>query len=311
MDHWKASGLNVSKILFKPEVDKNVALRNICTQDLSGDLDNVLDHRLISVSQLALEKKIQVYGDFSILNTDRATGAMLSYRVSKLHGEEGLPTDTIQFGFKGSAGQSFGAFLAPGITFGLAGDANDYVGKGLSGGKIFIYPPKESTLVPEKNILIGNTVLYGAISGKAFFRGIAGERFAVRNSGAQTVVEGVGDHGCEYMTGGIVIVLGATGRNFAAGMSGGLAYVLDRDNEFEINCNKSSVDLVDVNEENDIQQLKSLIEEHFQSTHSAVAKKILDEWTEALSHFVKVYPRDYRRVLEERKNKKSVELKIA
>ena len=309
--HWKASGIDVSKILFKPEVDANVALRNVCTQDLSGDLDNVLDHRLISVSQLALEKKIQVYGDFSILNTDRATGAMLSYRVSKMHGEEGLPADTIQFGFKGSAGQSFGAFLAPGITFGLAGDANDYVGKGLSGGKIFIYPPKESTLVPEKNILIGNTVLYGAISGKAFFRGIAGERFAVRNSGAQTVVEGVGDHGCEYMTGGIVVVLGSTGRNFAAGMSGGLAYVLDRDNEFEINCNMSSIDLVDVNEENDIQQLKSLIEEHYQSTHSAVAKKVLDEWAETLSKFVKVYPRDYRRVLEERKNNKLTELKIA
>ena len=311
VDHWKASGVDVSKILFKPEVDENVALKNICAQDLSGDLDNVLDHRLISVSQLALEKKIQVYGDFSILNTDRATGAMLSYHVSKLHGEEGLPVDTIQFGFKGSAGQSFGAFLAPGITFGLAGDANDYVGKGLSGGKIFIYPPKESTLVPEENILIGNTVLYGAVSGKAFFRGIAGERFAVRNSGAQTVVEGVGDHGCEYMTGGIVVVLGSTGRNFAAGMSGGLAYVLDRKNDFEINCNKNSVDLLGLTEKEDIEQLRSLIEEHFKSTHSAVAKKVLDRWEETLPSFVKVYPRDYRRVLEERKNKIQNELKTA
>ena len=272
---------------------------------------NALDHRLISISQLALEKKIQVYGDFSILNTDRATGAMLSYRVSKLHGEEGLPADTIQFGFKGSAGQSFGAFLAPGITFGLAGDANDYVGKGLSGGKIFIYPPKNSTLVPEDNILIGNTVLYGAVSGKAFFRGIAGERFAVRNSGAQTVVEGVGDHGCEYMTGGVVVVLGSTGRNFAAGMSGGLAYVLDRDNEFEIHCNKSGVDLVSVEEEEDIQQLKSLIEEHFQSTQSAVAKRVMNEWEQTLPKFVKVYPTDYRRVIEEQKNKKRYKLKVA
>ena len=305
IDHWKAKGLDVSKILFKPEVDNNVALKNVCSQDISGDLDNALDHRLIAISQLALEKKIQVYGDFSILNTDRATGAMLSYNVSRLHGEEGLPPDTIQFGFKGSAGQSFGAFLAPGITFGLAGDANDYVGKGLSGGKIFIYPPKESTLIPEENILIGNTVLYGAISGKAFFRGIAGERFAVRNSGAKTVVEGVGDHGCEYMTGGVVVVLGSTGRNFAAGMSGGLAYVLDPDKNFETHCNKSTVELFDVSEKKDIQQLKALIEEHYQSTQSAVAKKVLDDWEETLSSFVKVYPTDYRLVIEELKSKQN------
>ena len=309
--HWKASGVDVSKILFKPDVDEKVAIRNVCIQDLSGDMDNVLDLQLIKKSRLALDDKTQVYGEFPIVNTDRATGAMLSYHISKKHGEEGLPADTIQFGFKGSAGQSFGAFLAPGITFGLSGDANDYVGKGLSGGKIFIYPPKESTLVPEDNILIGNTVLYGAVSGKAFFRGIAGERFAVRNSGAQTVVEGVGDHGCEYMTGGTVVVLGSTGRNFAAGMSGGLAYVLDRDSDFEIHCNKSGVDLVSVDEAEDAQQLKSLIEEHFQSTQSAVAKKVLDEWEETLPKFVKVYPTDYRRVIEKHKNKKQNELQVA
>ena len=309
--HWKASGVDVSKILFKPDVDEKVAIRNVCIQDLSGDMDNVLDLQLIEKSRLALDDKTQVYGEFPIVNTDRATGAMLSYHISKKHGEEGLPADTIQFGFKGSAGQSFGAFLAPGVTFGLSGDANDYVGKGLSGGKIFIYPPKESTLVPEDNILIGNTVLYGAVSGKAFFRGIAGERFAVRNSGAQTVVEGVGDHGCEYMTGGTVVVLGSTGRNFAAGMSGGLAYVLDRDSDFEIHCNKSGVDLVSVDEAEDAQQLKSLIEEHFQSTQSAVAKKVLDEWEETLPKFVKVYPTDYRRVIEKHKNKKQNELQVA
>ena len=309
--HWKASGVDVSKILFKPDVDEKVAIRNVCIQDLSGDMDNVLDLQLIEKSRLALDDKTQVYGEFPIVNTDRATGAMLSYHISKKYGEEGLPADTIQFGFKGSAGQSFGAFLAPGITFGLSGDANDYVGKGLSGGKIFIYPPKESTLVPEDNILIGNTVLYGAISGKAFFRGIAGERFAVRNSGAQTVVEGVGDHGCEYMTGGTVVVLGSTGRNFAAGMSGGLAYVLDRESDFEIHCNKSGVDLVSVDEAEDAQQLKSLIEEHFQSTQSAVAKKVLDEWEETLPKFVKVYPTDYRRVIEKHKNKKQNELQVA
>jgi glutamate synthase (NADPH) large chain len=301
VDHWKAYGVDVSRILYKPDVEDSVAIRNVRTQDLSGDMDNVLDHKLIEMSQLALENKTQVYGDLPIVNTDRATGAMLSYRISKKYGEEGLPADTIQFGFKGSAGQSFGAFLAPGVTFGLAGDANDYVGKGLSGGKIFIYPPKNSTLVPEDNILIGNTVLYGAISGKAFFRGIGGERFAVRNSGAQAVVEGVGDHGCEYMTGGTVVVLGATGRNFAAGMSGGLAYVLDRDNSFPIHCNQSIVDLLPVEEPEDVEQLKSLIEEHFKSTQSSVAKRVLDEWEETLPKFVKVYPRDYRRVLEEQK----------
>ena len=306
VDHWKASGLDVSKILFKPEVDEKVALRNVCTQDLSGDLDNALDHKLIEMSRLALEKKTQVYGDLPILNTDRATGAMLSYRISKLHGEEGLPADTIQFGFTGSAGQSFGAFLAPGVTFGLAGDANDYVGKGLSGGRLIIYPPKDSTLVPEENILIGNTVLYGAVSGKAFFRGVAGERFAVRNSGAQAVVEGVGDHGCEYMTGGTVVVLGSTGRNFAAGMSGGLAYVLDRDNSFPIHCNQSIVDLLPVEEPEDVQQLRDLIEEHFKSTQSSVAKKVLDEWEETLPKFIKIYPTDYRRVLEESKRKEEV-----
>ena len=300
-DHWKAHGVDVARILHKPDVDSSVAIRNVRTQDLSGDMDNALDHRLIKMSEPALENKEKVQGDISIVNTDRATGAMLSYRISKKYGEEGLPDETIQINFKGSAGQTFGGFLAPGVTFKLAGDANDYVGKGLSGGKIIIYPPNESTLVPEENILIGNTVLYGAVSGKAFFRGIGGERFAVRNSGAHTVVEGVGDHGCEYMTGGTVVVLGETGRNFAAGMSGGLAYVLDRDNSFPIHCNQSAVDLVAVEEPEDVEHLKSLIVEHFQNTQSSVAKKILDEWEATLPKFIKVYPRDYRRVLEEQK----------
>ncbi len=303
IEHWKAHGVDVSRILHKPDVGSNVAIHNVCTQDLSGDLDNALDHCLIKMSQAALENQQKVLGDTPITNTDRATGAMLSYQISKKYGEEGLPSDTICLNFKGSAGQSFGAFLAPGVTFNLAGDANDYVGKGLSGGKIIIYPPKESTLVPEENILIGNTVLYGAVSGKAFFRGIGGERFAVRNSGAHAVVEGVGDHGCEYMTGGTVVVLGETGRNFAAGMSGGLAYVLDRNNNFPIHCNQSIVDLVPVEEPEDIQQLKGLIEEHFQYTQSSVAKKVLDDWEATLPKFIKVYPMDYRRVLEERKRR--------
>ena len=302
-EHWKAHGVDVSRILHKPDVGSDVAIRNVCTQDLSGDLDNALDHRLIKMSQAALENQQKVQEDISIVNTDRATGAMLSYQISKTYGEEGLPSNTICLNFKGSAGQSFGAFLAPGVTFNLAGDANDYVGKGLSGGKIIIYPPEESTLVPEENILIGNTVLYGAVSGKAFFRGIGGERFAVRNSGAHAVVEGVGDHGCEYMTGGTVVVLGETGRNFAAGMSGGLAFVLDRDNSFPIHCNQSIVDLVPVEEAEDIELLKGLIEEHFQYTQSSVAKEVLDEWEETLPKFIKVYPMDYRRVVEERKKR--------
>jgi len=310
VDHWKASGLDVGRILFKPQVDESVALHNTCTQDLSGDLDNALDHQLIKISQPALDNNYQVNEDLYIGNTDRATGAMLSYQISKKFGEEGLSSDTIQFNFKGSAGQSFGAFLAPGVTFRLSGDANDYLGKGLSGGKVIVYPPKESTIVPEKNILIGNTVLYGAISGKSFSRGIAGERFAVRNSGAHAVVEGVGDHGCEYMTGGIVVVLGSTGRNFAAGMSGGLAYVLDRVGEFEIHCNKNIVDLLPVEEDEDINQLKSLVEEHFLYTQSTVAQKVLDEWEETLPKFIKIYPRDYRRIIEERKKKKQDELHI-
>jgi glutamate synthase domain-containing protein 3 len=310
VDHWKARELDVDRILFKPQVDEGVALYNICTQDLSGDLNNALDHQLIKISQSALDNNSQVNEDLSIGNTDRAVGAMLSYQISKKFGEEGLSPDTIQFNFKGSAGQSFGAFLAPGVTFRLAGDANDYLGKGLSGGKIIVYPPKESTIIPEKNILIGNTVLYGAISGKSFSRGIAGERFAVRNSGAHAVVEGVGDHGCEYMTGGIVVVLGSTGRNFAAGMSGGLAYVLDRVGEFEIHCNKNIVDLLPVEEDEDINQLKSLVEEHFLYTQSSVAKIVLDEWEETLPKFIKVYPRDYRRIIEERKKKKQGELLV-
>ncbi len=306
VDHWKAHGVDVSRILYKPDVDAAVPIRNICTQDLSGDLNDILDHKLIKMSAAALENKQQIKEEVPIVNTDRATGAMLSYRISKKYGEEGLPSDTICFNFKGSAGQSFGAFLAPGVTFNLAGDANDYVGKGLSGGKIIVYPPAESTLVAEDNILIGNTILYGAVSGQAFFRGIGGERFAVRNSGAQTVVEGVGDHGCEYMTGGVVVVLGSTGRNFAAGMSGGLAYVLDRDNTFPIHCNQSIVDLLPVDESEDILQLKGLIEKHFQYTQSSVAKKVLDEWEETLPKFIKIYPTDYRRVLEERKRKDEI-----
>jgi glutamate synthase domain-containing protein 3 len=304
--HWKSQGLDFSKILFKAEVNSDVAIRNVCTQDLSGDIgEGCLDRKLIRECQPAIEHQKPVQVTTLIGNMDRATGAMLSYEISKRYEEKGLPEDTIRIDFKGSAGQSFGAFLAPGVTFTLRGDANDYVGKGLSGGHVVVSPAEESPIVPEENIIIGNVALYGAIAGQAFFRGVAGERFAVRNSGAQTVVEGVGDHGCEYMTGGCVVVLGETGRNFAAGMSGGIAYVLDRDGQFPIHCNQSIVDLLPVKEEEDIMELKNLIEEHKKLTGSTLAEKILNEWEAMLPKFVKVYPTDYRRVLEERKKKQA------
>lgn len=251
-----------------------------------------------------MDSKTPVEFESPIINTNRATGAMLSYNISKKYGEEGLQPDTITVNFTGSAGQSFGAFLAPGVTFNLAGDANDYLGKGLSGGKIAVYPSHKATFTPEENIIVGNVLLYGAISGKAFVRGIAGERFGIRNSGCHAVVEGIGDHGCEYMTGGVVVVLGETGRNFAAGMSGGIAYILDRNKTFDIHCNKGLVDLLPVEEDEDISLLKNLIEEHYEATQSSVARKVLEEWEATLPQFVKVYPEDYRRVIEERKLKK-------
>jgi glutamate synthase domain-containing protein 3 len=228
---------------------------------------------------------------------------MLSYQISKKFGEEGLPEDTISINFKGSAGQSFGAFLAKGVTFNLLGDANDYVGKCLSGGKIIVRPSPESTIVPEENVIAGNVIMYGATGGKIFLRGLVGERFCVRNSGGEAVVEGIGDHGCEYMTGGTVVVLGKTGRNFAAGMSGGIAFVLDQNKNFDLHCNKDLVDLVSVEEDEDIKQLKFLIQEHYQYTQSTVAKNILEKWEETLDQFVKVFPRDYKRVLMERKQR--------
>jgi glutamate synthase domain-containing protein 3 len=241
----------------------------------------------------------------AIRNTNRTVGTILSSHIARRYGMEGLPDlpgnppGTIKIKFNGSAGQSFGAFLSRGVTFELEGDTNDYVGKGLSGGRIIVYPPKGATFAPEENILIGNVVLYGAICGEAFFRGVAGERFGVRNSGGYAVVEGVGDHGCEYMTGGRVVVLGTTGRNFAAGMSGGLAYIWDRDGDFAKKCNMGMVALFPVKEESDIIELRSLIDKHYRYTHSTVARQVLANWDKVLPQFVKVYPLDYRRVIEE------------
>jgi glutamate synthase (NADPH) large chain len=228
----------------------------------------------------------------------RTVGAMLSGEIARRHGSNGLREDTIRIEFSGSAGQSFGAFLVKGVSLVLEGDANDYVGKGLSGGKIVVFPPRGSTFKPEENILIGNTVLYGATSGEAYFNGVAGERFAVRNSGAVAVVEGVGDHGCEYMTNGTVVILGRTGRNFGAGMSGGIAYVFDEDGDFaRVRCNRAGVDLDPIFETNDIVQLHQLINRHLEYTGSPQARRILENWPEALRHFVKVFPHEYKRVL--------------
>jgi glutamate synthase domain-containing protein 3 len=233
-----------------------------------------------------------------IRNVDRTTGAMLSGEIARKHGSKGLEPDTIHFTFTGSAGQSFGAFLAKGVTLELEGDSNDYVGKGLSGGRIIVYPPRRSTFLPEKNILVGNVVLYGATSGEAFFNGRAGERFAVRNSGATAVVEGVGDHGCEYMTNGLVIVINDTGKNFAAGMSGGIAYVFDESGEFQLNrCNKTSVDLEPVENEKDKELLRYWIARHAEETGSPRANWILENWDQMLDKFVKVFPHEYKRVL--------------
>ena len=312
VDHWKAHGVDVSRLLAPVKPAEGVAVYNCETQN--HGLEKALDHQLIKGARKAIDGGKPVSLEFPIKNTNRTVGAMMSGEIALKHGHAGLPDDTIHVKFTGNAGQSFGAWLAKGVSFELVGDANDYVGKGLSGGRIAIYPSPKSPLVPEENIIVGNTVLYGAIAGECYFRGIGGERFAVRNSGATAVVEGCGDHGCEYMTGGVVVVLGETGRNFAAGMSGGIAYVLDEAGRFESLCNMGMVELepIDANEADDgsadvgsdpmrfdARRLKGLIENHHRYTGSARAKHILDNWDAMLPRFVKVVPVDYRRALKE------------
>ena len=264
--------------------------------------------QLLELAMPTLKKGSPVNIELPIINTDRTVGTILSNEVAKSQGGNTLPEDTIKIKFIGSAGQSLGAFLAQGISIDLEGDANDYVGKGLSGGKIAIYPPRSSNFIPEENIIAGNVCLYGATGGKAFFRGHAAERFCVRNSGAQAVIEGVGDHGCEYMTGGRAVILGPTGRNFAAGMSGGVAYIWDPNNEFPPNCNMEMVNLEKVADKEDIEELRSLIAQHEKVTGSTIANNILNNWNQSLSHFIKVMPIDYKRVLEERKQAAEKEL---
>jgi glutamate synthase (NADPH/NADH) large chain len=299
VDHWKAKGLDLSAILAPAKVVFE-GTEFYKTQDQDHGLDKALDNELIRLAQPALESGEKVFIEHEVININRVVGTMLSNEVAKRYKEEMLPEDTINIKLNGSAGQSLGAFLAKGITITVEGDANDYVGKGLSGGKIIIYPPKESSFKAEENIIAGNVNLYGATSGEAYIRGIAAERFCVRNSGASAVVEGIGDHGCEYMTGGRVVILGATGRNFGAGMSGGIAYVLDPEGKFEKQCNMESFELENVSNAEDILELKTLISNHYKYTDSPVAKKVLDDWENMLSQFVKVMPTDYKRVLAER-----------
>jgi glutamate synthase (NADPH/NADH) large chain len=301
IEHWKAKGLDLTPMLQLPDVPDDVA--TYCCEVQDHGLDKALDNTLIDLSRDALEHRQPVGIKLQIRNSNRVVGTMLSGEVAKRYGEDGLPDDTINCLFQGSAGQSFGAFLAKGISMTLEGDSNDYFAKGISGGRIVVYPPENSTFVAEETTIVGNVVLYGATGGKVFIRGLAGERFAVRNSGAHAVVEGVGDHGCEYMTGGTVVILGTTGRNFAAGMSGGVAYVLDQDGSFQRHCNLDMVGLEPVVEEEDRTQLRQLIEEHLHNTKSLTAQRVLESWDDVLPQFVKVMPHDYKRVLEERKER--------
>jgi glutamate synthase domain-containing protein 2/glutamate synthase domain-containing protein 3 len=294
-DHWKAKDLDLSAILYYPEMPSRIARR--CVQAQDHGLSEALDYKLIDHARDSIENGTPIEIKLPIRNVHRTVGAMLSGEIARRHGSAGLPDNTIRFQFSGSAGQSFGAFLAKGVTLELEGDANDYVGKGLSGGRLIVYPPRTATFQPEENILIGNVALYGATSGEAFFNGMAGERFAVRNSGACAVVEGLGDHGCEYMTRGTVVVLGKCGRNFAAGMSGGIAYVLDEKGDFAAKrCNTAGVDLEPVSAE-DVDLLYAIVSSHVDATDSVRGKWVLENWENMLPKFVKVFPHEYKRVL--------------
>jgi glutamate synthase (NADPH) large chain len=294
--HWKAKGIDLSSILYSPALPSRVARRRMQAQD--HGLNQALDHQLIAKAAPALKSKTPVTATFAIRNVHRTVGAMLGGEIARRYGSAGLPDGTIHFKFNGSAGQSFGAFVPSGVTLELEGDSNDYLGKGLSGGRIIAYPPKTSSFLPEESILVGNVVLYGATGGEAFLNGIAGERFAVRNSGATAVVEGVGDHGCEYMTKGTVVVLGMTGRNFAAGMSGGIAYIFDEQGDFAIRrCNQASVDLEPLVAQEDVDRVRGLLERHRDLTGSPRAAWILEHWADAQPRFIKVFPHEYKRVL--------------
>jgi glutamate synthase (ferredoxin) len=293
--HWKAKGLDLSDLLHKPDVP--YPIRWVTRQD--HGLDKALDNQLLELARPALERAEPVEIRLPIRNIQRTVGTILGSEVSRKYGLEGLPEDTIKIHFEGSAGQSFGAFVPRGISLFVEGDANDYCGKGLSGGKIAVKAPAAAGFDPAENIITGNVVLYGATGGEAYFNGVAGERFCVRNSGASAVVEGVGDHGCEYMTGGRVVILGPTGRNFGAGMSGGIAYVLDETGEFPARCNLEMVELEPIDPE-DAETIQRLVRRHFQYTRSKLADDVLRKWETKASRFVKVFPMDYKRALSDR-----------
>jgi glutamate synthase (ferredoxin) len=295
--HWKHGGLDFSALFHKPEVAHSIY--NDGKQALAAELEEVLDQKLLELAAPALERGEKVEIALPIQNTDRTVGAILGSEVSLAHGEEGLPEDTIRMRFKGSAGQSLGAFCTRGMTFEVSGDTNDYCGKGLCGAKIIVKVPEGSSFDASQNIITGNVVLYGATSGEAYFQGLAGERFCVRNSGATTVVEGVGENGCEYMTGGLAVILGKTGRNFGAGMSGGIAYVLDEEGDFASRVNPETVDL-DPLDEDDLETIQRLVRRHFQYTRSEKADDVLRKWETMAPKFVKVFPRDYKRALTDR-----------
>jgi len=297
VNHWKAHGIDLSKILYQAEVGEHE--KRYCTMTQEHGLDKSLDRTaLLALCEPAIQRKESVCATLPIRNTNRVVGTIVGYEVTKAYGAQGLPDDTIHLKFTGSAGQSFGAFIPNGMTLELEGDANDYVGKGLSGGRIIVYPSKDASFVPEENIIIGNVGFYGATSGEAFIRGMAGERFCVRNSGLHAVVEAIGDHGCEYMTGGMVIILGKTGRNFAAGMSGGVAYVYDADDLLPANCNHEMVALSAIDDPLEMAELQLMIERHIRYTGSELGKAILADQSTLRTRFVKVMPHDYRRALE-------------
>lgn len=304
IDHWKADGLDLSAILT-PAQKKHDDVGTYCTDVQDHALELALDNEIIKLAQLAITKGEKVNIELPIININRVVGTMLSHEITKVHGANGLAEDSVHVKLNGSAGQSLGAFTTRGITLEVEGDANDFVGKGLSGGKIIVYPPKVSTFEAQDNILVGNVCLYGATSGEAYFRGVAAERFCVRNSGARTVVEGLGDHGCEYMTGGRIVVLGETGRNFAAGMSGGIAYIWDKNKQFKNKCNMGMVEFENLEIDADVTEVKELIQNHLRYTGSTVARKILDDWENEKNQFVKVMPTDYKRVLNEQAKKKA------
>jgi glutamate synthase domain-containing protein 3 len=305
LEHWKAKGLDFSRIFAHAHYDPEKPRR--CTNRQDHALDKAFDKVLIEKAAPALERKEPVVIDLPIRNVHRSAGAMLSGEIARRHRGAGLPEDTINLNFKGSAGQSFGAWLTPGVSVRLEGDTNDYLGKGMSGGRIVIVPPERAGFVAHENIIAGNVVLYGATGGEIYLYGIAGERFCIRNSGALAVVEGVGDHACEYMTGGVVVVLGPTGDNFAAGMSGGIAYVYDESELFDTRCNLDMVDLESVWTESDKSQLRGMIERHLALTGSVRAKMILENWESHYPLFVKVMPIDYKKVLERMRLDESVD----